>query len=124
MQLAVLGLIHDTGGFGHRISVKFNSRTANVTTGSVAVSTVTQETVGAVTGSIDMESFFGHSTLTAMSTSVVLSPSDISDVPELHDEIAVESGVYLRVLDVNKIIAPDDLTSYPVIVAYVVALGT
>ena len=124
LKAAVVSMITEDGGFGSRISVRFNTRSANIQTGNVTVSTVTQETFGAVTGPVDVEPFFGQSTLTTMSSAVIVTPDALTDPPDMHDEIAVEDGVYMRVIDVQKLVGPNSTDSYPVVIAYVLALGT
>ena len=124
LKAAVVSMITEEGGFGSRISVRFNTKSVSVQTGGVTVSTVTQETFGAVASPVDVEPFFGKSTLTTMSSAVIVTPDALTDPPELHDEVAVESGSYMRVMDVQKLVGPNDTSSFPVVVAYVLALGT
>jgi hypothetical protein len=124
LKAAVVSMITEEGGFGSRISVRFNTRSANIQTGNVTVSTVTQETFGAVAGPVDVEPFFGPSTLTTMSSAVIVTPDALTDPPELHDEIAIEDGSYMRVIDVQKLVGPNSTSSFPVVIAYVLALGT
>ena len=124
LQVAVIGMLTDEGGFGSRVSVRYNDRTVDVITGSNTVSTVTQETWGAVAEPIDVESFFAKSTLTSMSSAVVLLPSAVTDPPKIHDEVAIQEGVYMRVMDVNTLVGPNSIASWPVVIAYIVALGT
>jgi hypothetical protein len=124
LQLAVIEMLTEDDGFGSKISVRFNDRTVDVTTGSNTTSTVTQETWGAVADPIDVESFFGQSTLTSMRSAVIAAPSAMTDPPELHDEIAIQDGIYLRVIDVNTLLGPNSTLEWPVVVAYIIALGS
>jgi hypothetical protein len=124
LKAAVLEMITEDGGFGSLISVKFNARSVNMATGAVTVTAVTQATFGAVASPIDVEPFFGNSTLTSMSSAVIVTPDALTDPPEIHDEVAVESGVYLRIIDIEKLVGPSSVTVYPVVIAYVLALGT
>lgn len=122
LKTAVLAMITDD--FGSLISIRINSRVVDIATGEVTVTAVTQSAFGAVAAPIDVEPFFGAGTLTRMSAAVVVTPGAFTDPPELHDDVAIESGVYLRVIDIEKLVGPNSTTAYPVVIAYVLALGT
>jgi hypothetical protein len=122
LKAAVLEMITDD--FGSLISIRVNTRVVDMATGNVTVSTVTQSAFGAVAAPIDVEPFFGASTLTRMTSAVIVTPGAFTDPPQLHDDVAVENGVYLRVIDIEKLVGPSSITTYPVIIAYVLALGT
>jgi hypothetical protein len=98
------------------------TRTENASTGGVTETPVEQSFRGAMVEPVRTR-MFSESTLARSTTGVLLRPQSFASwVPEILDQVEVEAGKWLRVVDIKKVTAPGG-AGLPVQVIWIAALG-
>lgn len=123
IKAAVLEMITQDGNFGSLVTVRHNARTQDVSTGQVTVTSTESTIRGAISDAISVQPFFDQSTLSSMRTAVVIHSDSLTQEINLHDEVSISAGEFLRVLDVSEFRGPGD-SGRAVSIAYILALGT
>src|SRR5690606_10492996 len=110
------------GDFGSTLVWRHVTRTENVATGEVTVTTSDTTFRGAVVDPIRVE-MFGADTLAQSSSALIVPGSSLPAVPVLTDRVSMDGGTTFRVVvEVKTILGPGDAAA-PVVVAYAIALG-
>lgn len=116
-------LVLEEDGFGSLMTWRHIDRVSDPATGDVVETPTEQSFVGAVTRPVDLKPYFDAANLVRMTSGVVIPVGQLVSEPKQLDQVEVQSGVWLRVLDVSKLMGPGN-TGAPVTIGYLVGLGS
>ena len=113
-------LISGEDGIGSQMTWRHLTRTENAATGAVASVVADEVFVGAVTDPVRLR-LFSETSVATSTCAVVIPVGAMATAPKLEDQVSVEPGRFLRIVELKAIYGPGG-TGAPVLIAYAAAV--